>query len=110
MFPTPAGLTISSPGMKRCLRTWPPVKICSVTHDEIIRRRVIMNFQQGGMDTEQVLKGLEALLVHGNYLGRTIIVDGFNFYLPAAADVKLFKQFAVEHQLRILVQLFSPWR
>jgi len=69
------------------------------THDEIIRRRVIMNFQQGGMDTEQVLKGLEALLVHGNFPARTIIVDGFNFYLPAAADVQLFKQFAVEHQL-----------
>ena len=71
------------------------------THDEIIRRRVIMNFQQGGMDTEQVLRGLEALLVHGNFPGRTIIVDGFNFYLPASADVKLFKQFAVEHQLEI---------
>jgi len=29
-------------------------------HDEIIRRRVIMNFRQEGMKTEQVLKGLEA--------------------------------------------------
>ena len=71
------------------------------THDEIVRRRVIMNFQQGGMDTEQVLKGLEALLVHGNFPARTIIVDGFNFYLPAAADVKRSNRFAVEHQLEV---------
>lgn len=68
-------------------------------HDEIIRRRVIMNFRQEGMKTEQVLKGLEALLVKGNFPARTIIVDGFNFYLPAAADVQLFKQFALDRQL-----------
>lgn len=68
-------------------------------HDEIIRRRVIMNFQQAGMKTEQVLKGLEALLVQGSFPARTIIVDGFNFYLPASTDVKLFKQFALDRQL-----------
>ncbi|MBP6909625.1 MAG: hypothetical protein KBC18_04265 [Candidatus Saccharicenans sp.] len=68
-------------------------------HDEIIRRRVIMNFRQEGMKTEQVLKGLEALLVQGNFPASTIIVDGFNFYLPAAADVQLFKQFALDRQL-----------
>jgi len=49
---------------------------------------VIMNFRQEGMKTEQVLKGLEALLVQGNFPARTIIIDGFNFYLPAAADVR----------------------
>ncbi|MDD8020883.1 MAG: hypothetical protein PHU81_06845 [Acidobacteriota bacterium] len=68
-------------------------------HDEIIRRRVIMNFRQEGMKTEQVLKGLEALLVQGNFPAKTIIIDGFNFYLPAAGDLQLFKKFALDRQL-----------
>ncbi len=69
------------------------------THDRIVRNRVIMNFRQEGMKTEQVLKSLEALIGPGNFPARTIIVDGFNFYLPCAADLALFKKFAVEREL-----------
>jgi hypothetical protein len=68
-------------------------------HDRIIRNRVIMNFRQEGMKTEQVTKSLEALLGPGNFRAKTIIVDGFNFYLPWAEDLALFKKFASEHQV-----------
>lgn len=68
-------------------------------HDRIVRNRVILNFRQEGMKTEQVLKSIEALLGPGNFPARTIIVDGFNFYLPCAEDLALFKKFAVDRQL-----------
>jgi len=68
-------------------------------HDRIIRNRVILNFRQEGMKTEQVLKSIEALLGPGRFAARTIIVDGFNFYLPCAEDLALFKKFAADRQL-----------
>ena len=42
--------------------------------DELIRRRVIMNFKQDGARTEQVLRSLEAMIVHGNFRAETVIV------------------------------------
>ncbi|RFT15732.1 MAG: hypothetical protein OP8BY_0107 [Candidatus Saccharicenans subterraneus] len=68
-------------------------------HDRVVRNRVILNFRQEGMKTEQVLKSIEALLGPGNFAARTIIVDGFNFYLPCAQDLAQFKKFAVDRQL-----------
>ncbi len=70
-------------------------------HDQIIRNRVIMNFRQEGMKTSQVLKSIEALIGYGNFQAKTIIVDGFNFYLPGFEDLSLFKKFATDNQLEI---------
>jgi len=70
-------------------------------HDRIVRNRVILNFRQEGMKTEQVLKSIEALLGPGNFSARIIIVDGFNFYLPGADDLALFKKFAADRQLEL---------
>lgn len=64
-------------------------------HDEIIRNRVIMNFKQEGAKTDQVLKSLEAMIVHGQFAADTIIVDGFDFSLYCADDLAKFKKFAV---------------
>lgn len=64
-------------------------------HDEIIRNRVIMNFKQEGAKTNQVLKSLEAMIVHGQFAADTIIVDGFDFSLYCADDLAKFKKFAV---------------
>jgi hypothetical protein len=83
------------------LSTRENLKSAMEVHDRIIRNRVIMNFRQEGMPAAQVLKSLEALLGPGNFPARTIIVDGFNFYLPCREDLELFKKFAVEHQLEI---------
>lgn len=83
------------------LSTRENLKSAMEVHDRIIRNRVIMNFRQEGMKTSQVLKSLEALLGPGNFPARTIIVDGFSFYLPCQEDLELFKKFAGQHQLEI---------
>jgi hypothetical protein len=62
--------------------------------DELIRRRVIMNFKQDGTRTEQVLRSLEAMIVHGNFRAGTVIVDGLDFAQAGPDDLRKFKDFA----------------
>jgi len=63
-------------------------------HDELVKNRVIMNFNQAGMRTEQVLRSLEALIQDGRFRAETVIVDGFSFSDGSAEDVARFKEFA----------------
>jgi hypothetical protein len=63
-------------------------------HDEIIRKRVIMNFKQEGTRTDQVLKSVEALITHGQFAAETVIVDGFDFARSCTEDLNLFRDFA----------------
>jgi hypothetical protein len=63
-------------------------------HDELVRKRVIMNFSQEGTRTEQVLRSLEALIRDGRFAAETIIVDGFSFPQSSADDLRRFKEFA----------------
>ncbi len=62
--------------------------------EEIIRNRVIMNFNQEGTRTEQVLKSLEAMIVHGQFAAKTLIVDGYDFDPACNEDLIRFKDFA----------------
>ena len=63
-------------------------------HNEIIKNRVIMNFNQQGTRTEQVLKSIEALIRQGDFAADTLIVDGFDFSKSAPEDFGRFKDFA----------------
>ena len=70
-------------------------------HDEIIRNRVIMNFKQKGMRTEQVLKSLEALISKGQFAAEAVIVDGFDFSVSCQEDLRMFHDFASRLQLEV---------
>jgi hypothetical protein len=72
------------PGMKSALEMY----------GELIRNRVIMNFKQEGTRTEQVLKSLEAMIVHGQFGAETVIVDGLDFGQAGPEDLRKFKDFA----------------
>jgi hypothetical protein len=72
------------PGMKSALEMY----------DELIRNRVIMNFKQEGTRTEQVLKSLEAMIVHGQFGAETVIVDGLDFSQAGPEDLRKFRDFA----------------
>ncbi len=63
-------------------------------HDDLVKNRVIMNFSQAGMKTEQVLRSLEALIHDGKFPAETVIVDGYNFTAESADDLARFKDFA----------------
>ena len=70
-------------------------------HDEIIKNRVIMNFRQEGAKTEQVLKSLEAMIVHGKFSADALIIDGYDFSQASSNDLKQFKEFAAKLGLEV---------
>jgi len=62
--------------------------------DELIRNRVIMNFKQDGTRTDQVLRSLEAMIVHANFKAETVIVDGLDLIQAGPEELRMFKDFA----------------
>lgn len=70
-------------------------------HDALVKNRVIMNFNQAGMRTEQVLRSLEALIRDGKFPAETVIVDGLNFSVEAAGDLARFKDFAARMAVEV---------
>ncbi len=63
-------------------------------HDDVLKNRVIMNFSQEGARTEQILRSVESMIRFGRFAADTIIVDGYDFSLSTASDLKKFKDFA----------------
>jgi hypothetical protein len=47
--------------------------------NEVVKNRVLMNFNQDGMSGDQILRSLRALIVEGGFAAEAIIVDGFDF-------------------------------
>jgi hypothetical protein len=70
-------------------------------HDELIKNRVIMNFNQEGVKIEMVAKSLRAMIKDGGFTADCIIVDGFDFEKGAPEDLRVFKALAEELGLEI---------
>jgi hypothetical protein len=70
-------------------------------HDELIKNRVIMNFKQDAARTDQVLKSVEAMIVHARFAADCIIVDGYNFADSAPEDLRKFRDFARKNGLEV---------
>ena len=69
--------------------------------DDLVKNRVIMNFAQEGVSTEQILRSLKAMIVDGGFKARTLIVDGFDFTKTNKADFAKIKAFAEEMKIEI---------
>ncbi len=70
-------------------------------HDEIIKNRVIMNFKQDAVKTDQVLKSVEAMINLGQFGAEAVIVDGYDFSISCQEDLKKFKEFAQRLDLEV---------
>ena len=70
-------------------------------HDDIIRNRVIMNFNQRGISTGQILNSLRAMIRDGNFAADTVIFDGFDIAKLDVEDLELIRSFAQELELEI---------
>ena len=79
----------------------PGMKAALDVHDEVVRRRVIMSFKQDATRTEQVLRSLEAMIVHGQFPAEAVIVDGYEFAQAGPDDLRKFKDFAVRLGLEV---------
>ncbi|MEE8441971.1 MAG: hypothetical protein V3S41_09630, partial [Spirochaetia bacterium] len=67
-----------------------------IVHDEIIKRRVVMNFNQEGITAEQFLTSLRAMIDDGNFAAKTIVIDGYDFEKGEPESLAAIKSFAEE--------------
>ncbi len=70
-------------------------------HDEIIKNRIIMNFNQNGVKTEQITSSIKSMIVDGNFSANTIIVDGYDFRKCTNDDLRQIKALAADLGLEI---------
>lgn len=70
-------------------------------HDEIIRHRIIMNFNQQGVALGKVLGSVRSMIRDGHFAADLIIVDGYDFAGVSAAELAEVHRFAGELGLEI---------
>jgi len=63
-------------------------------HDDIIRNRLVMNFEQAGVTVEKIENNVRTLIEKGNFSVETIVVDGYDFTAATAGEFSKFRRFA----------------
>ncbi|MCL2792160.1 MAG: hypothetical protein FWD87_03640 [Spirochaetaceae bacterium] len=72
-------------------------------YEEIIRKRVIMNFNQQDIDVPRILSSLEAMITSGNFKAGTVIIDGLKIDEAGEKGLKAIKEFAKKLNLEIWI-------
>ncbi|MCL2481748.1 MAG: hypothetical protein FWF38_08560 [Spirochaetaceae bacterium] len=72
-------------------------------YEEIIRKRVIMNFNQQGIDVPRILSSLDAMITSGNFKADTVIIDGLNINEAGEEGLKTIKEFAQKLKVEIWI-------
>ncbi len=72
-------------------------------HDEIIKNRVIMNFNSQGTTIDQVLTSLRAMISDGNFPADSVIFDGYDLASSSDEDFNKLKSFAEEVQIEVWI-------
>lgn len=70
-------------------------------HDDLIKNRVIMNFNQEGVSAAQLLKSVRALIGEGHFKADVIVVDGYNFEKGKPETLAAIREFAAELGLSV---------
>ncbi len=77
-------------------------------HDQAVRNRVIMNFNQSAVPVSQVARSLAAMIRDGHFDADLVIVDGFDFGRASPADIEQFRAFAREMELEVWFSATLP--
>ena len=64
--------------------------------DDLVKNRVLMNFNQDGVTKEQILRSLCAMIIDGCFKADSIIIDGFDFSRTDKNSMENVKKFATE--------------
>jgi hypothetical protein len=76
--------------------------------DEIVKNRVLMNFSQDGINGDQVLRSLRAMIVEGGFKAEYLIIDGFDFSKMDRDLLSQIKNFAGELGLEVWYSCTVP--
>jgi hypothetical protein len=63
-------------------------------HDDIIRNRLVMNFEQANVTVAKIEKNIRTLIEKGNFSVETIVVDGYDFNKSSVEEFREFRRFA----------------
>jgi hypothetical protein len=69
--------------------------------NELIKNRVLMNFNQDGVTADQILRSLRAMIVDGGFEAEALIIDGFDFAKMTGERLGAIKEFARELGLSV---------
>ncbi|GHT83419.1 hypothetical protein FACS1894137_04440 [Spirochaetia bacterium] len=69
--------------------------------NDLIKNRVLMNFNQDGVTADQILKSLRAMIVDGGFKAEALIIDGFDFSRMSRDRIAGIKDFAKELELSV---------
>jgi KaiC/GvpD/RAD55 family RecA-like ATPase len=69
--------------------------------NDLVKNRVLMNFNQDGMTKDQIIRSLRAMIIEGGFKAEAIIIDGFDFSRTTKesdlrASINNVKTFATE--------------
>lgn len=70
-------------------------------HDQLIKNRVVLNFNQEGVTREQMLRSIRALVDDGNFKADVVVVDGYDFDKGEPETLVAVREFAAEHGLTV---------
>ena len=68
---------------------------------ELVKNRVLMNFNQDSIDVNQMIKSLRALIADGGFNAESVIIDGFDFARAAVDHMTKMRAFAKEMNLEV---------
>lgn len=69
--------------------------------NDLVKNRVLMNFNQDGVTSDQVLRSLKAMIVDGGFKADALIIDGYDFSRSTHERINSVKKFAEELDLEI---------
>ena len=72
-------------------------------YEEIIRKRVIMNFNQQDVDVSRILSSIEAMITSGNFKANIVIIDGLSINEAGEEGLKAIKEFAKKLKVEIWI-------
>jgi archaellum biogenesis ATPase FlaH len=76
--------------------------------NELVKNRVLMNFNQDGVTGEQILRSLRAMIVEGGFKAEALIIDGFDFSRMDRDRIISVKAFAKELGLEVWYSCTVP--
>ncbi|AFG38677.1 AAA family ATPase [Spirochaeta africana] len=77
-------------------------------HDEVVKNRVIMNFTQGEVPIEKMIKSVRAMIEEGDFAADMIIVDGFDFSRSSTDELVQLREFLSEDKLAVWFSASVP--
>lgn len=77
-------------------------------HDEVVKNRVIMNFIQGNVPVDKVVRSIRSMINDGEFAADTVIVDGFDFRRTSVEEISELKKFLQEDGLSLWFSVSVP--